>query len=546
MFAFAEEDVLATAVEAPVEESATALEGEEDVQPIAKRSLDNTYILDVYLGYSVIEKLDDFDLNIPYHRSFQINLENSDGGKESFKSSNKKVAMVSSTGFVTLTGAGEAIITCTGKVGGKKKTTKFKIVVKDKTNPTEINGHFYQFEATGWDWGYDLIPYTDLGSEEMLENGKKYGKDYYIGMGFIQNDQPTLIYEPVPFNDDGKWIGPGVEPVPYGDGEYDFYTQAYVNGYLYKNSNAKVMFFDGNNHKPMTALRQLVDEYYEFTSPTDDPWAVAPENKPYKASSKFWTDNCENWFGDAVSNYYSEFPFNVLVPVFYKSGTNKLTIKTMATAGLKSYSYTNTFEIPKEKVVLRRGTDKELMERAKHSEVVLFQLDTLDIQSMDKVVLTIKVYNGTDWGIPVKDVVFEASVIDSCIMANNILAGEEALKTSPFLQYGVDMSAAGNTKRNVKVKGTVKAKKQSTITITFENHRDGDFNIKSLSGYLEDNPYVYSNKDALEILSPYPDVWDSRFALNIDTFYFKDTYGRHIVPTYAFGVSDWPINAPEY
>jgi len=520
MFALADDDVLAPAAEAPAEELATAIDGEEEVLPIAKRALDGIGILEVYLGYTVVEKLDSFDINVPSDRNFQINLENSDGGKETFKSSNKKVAMVSSTGFVTLTGVGTTTITCSGTVGGKKKTTKFVIEVKDKTNPKEINGHFYQ--AGEKDWGFDTEDYSDSGSENMLENGKKYSKDFYIGVGFEEDDVPTLIYEPVPFNADGEWIGPDCDPSDDG------YTMAYVNGYLFKNSNAKVMFFDGNNHNGMKDLLAGTDFGEDYTSPVD---------KPYKASAKFWTGSGSVNPGlDAVGPYDHQFPSDVLAPVFYKNGTNKLTIKTMATAGLKSYTYTNTFVIPKEKVVLRRGTDKELMSRANHSEVVLYQIDTLDIQSMDKVVLTIKVYNGTDWGIPVKDVVFRASVTDKWIAANY-----QDLFT-PFLQYGVDISdkEGAKTVRNAKVKGSVKAHKQSTITITFENHRNGDFNIKALSADPEKNNYEKSNKDALEILAPYPDVWNSMFALNIDEFRFDIDQDHWIVPIYAFGTIPFP------
>jgi len=529
MFALADDDVLAPAAEAPAEELATAIEGEEEeLLPIAKRSLNGVYILDVYLGYSVIEKLDSFDINVPADQFFQINLENSDGGKETFKSSNKKVAMVSNTGFVTLTGAGETIITCTGKVGGKKKTTKFKIEVKDHTNPVEINGHFYNTDDD-WLFAKDLVEFSDAGSEELLENGKKYAKDYYIGYGFMPDDEPSVVYEPVPFNDDGDWIGPKSD-IPY------------MAGYLYKHSNAKVMFFDGNNHAAAATILDIAEE-------------GSPVDKPFVASHKFWTGPAAATAADNAYTYdyaalmLPKFEEHILVPVFYKNGTNKLTIKTMATAGLKSYTYTNTFEIPKEKVTLRRGTDKELMKRAEHSEEVLYQVDTLDIQSMDKVVLTLKIYNGTDWGIPVKDVKFAASVIDS-----NIALATDGDYT-PFLQYGYDEYANGDTLRNVKVKGTVKAHKQTTITITFENHRNSDFNIKSLSGkvagvfaadedvyvdYLDEGKvknFEESKKDALEILSPYPDVWDGGFGFFIEDFALKLNQDHWIMPEYAFGTA---------
>jgi hypothetical protein len=564
MFAFAEEDVLATAAEAPAEELATALEGDEDVQPIAKRALDGIDVLDVYLGYSVVEDLGDWDINDPQFFNTQINLANSNGGKESFKSSNKKVATVSPTGLITLVGVGRTTITCTGYVDGKKKTTKFLFDVKDPTNPTSAVGHFYQTGARNW--GYDPVPYADTGSEEILEANKKFGgKDgIYIGMGFEQDDTPTVVYEPVPFNSDSDWVGPGTTLAPLAG-----YTPAYTNGYQFKHSNAKVMFFDGNKHD---AAATVLD-------PDADAVLDSPVDDPFKASAKFWTGP-NTAFSAAPTPFWGPagavgvgFLSNVLVPVFYKSGTNKLTIKTMATAGLKSYSYSHTFEIPKEKVVLRRGTDKQLMERAKYSDAILYQLDTIDIQSMDKVVLTIKVYNGTSWAIPVKDVVFAASAIDSAIDpayafgriagtgyingANIITTGQAAVtggaNFTPFLQKGLDhFDGTDKTKRNGSVKGTIKPKKQTTITITFENERNGDFDIKSLGGFVFDasagytpgdwttynfnvmNNIAQQDKKALEIMSPYPNVWDAVFGLSVDLFYFDIGFDQVMMPIYAF------------
>ena len=51
MFAFAEEDVLATAAEAPAEELATALEGEDEIEPKVTFTADD--LIDVLLGVKV-------------------------------------------------------------------------------------------------------------------------------------------------------------------------------------------------------------------------------------------------------------------------------------------------------------------------------------------------------------------------------------------------------------------------------------------------------------------------------------------------------------
>ena len=560
MFAFAEEDVLAPAAETPAAELATTLEGEE-LEPIAKRSLAGVMVFDIYLGYSVVEDLGDFDINLPYQREFQLNLVNSDGSKESFKSSNKKVASVSPTGFVTLYGVGKVTITCTGKVNGKKKTTKFSLTAKDPTNPDSINGHFYEVAAlTGADdavWGFDLAPYGDFGSEDLLG---KSDDGYYPGMGFVQDDTPAMVYEPVPFNG-SDWVG-----------------LIYENGYHYKHSNAKAMFFDGNNHIGFNALIAALGT--EATSPVD---------KPFKASAKFWYDTDVAALGlddddaflayllallgitdptdeerDMIWNAYTydqdlpgyNFPNNILVPVFYKPGKNTLTIKTQATAGLKSYTYTCKFDIAKQKITLRRGTDKELQKRAEYNDEILYQVETLDIQSMDKVVLTMKIYNGTGFGFTPKDVEFAASVRDTAIsnmnVENKVDENEHGdYYRTPFLQYGLDFLGddytTGKTVRNNKVKGSVKPHKTTTLTITFENTRNGDFNIKSLGGhvfrfnhetqtvdYADLANYSQSSKNALEVISPYPDVWDKNFQFNIDWFGFGRDWDDHFLMQYAF------------
>jgi len=483
MFAFAEEDVLATAAEAPAEELATALEGEDEIEPKVIFTGDD--MINVELGkkvpmYGGLIELNDTPI-------IQLNLTNSNGGKESFKSSNKKVATVSPTGAVFFVGAGTVTITCSGYVDGYKKKLTSKVVfdVIDLTEPTYLAGYIYFGET----------PFADAG-EPVMAN--KDGWISYPGEGIMAGDIPSMHYQPVPFNAEHDWLG-----------------LDYKHGYTYKFSNAKVAFFDGNLHKGFQ--NSTAPESYGATTATitneegeevEVRWA-SPVNLPFVSSAKFWMGEFLNTAGEQV------LPDNDLMPIFYKPGKTNLTIKTMATAGNKSKSYVNVFEVEDQKITLSMGTDKELQRKADRYGAVLFQPHTLDIQSMDKVVLTLKVYNGTAWQIPMQNVTFKGGFEEN----------------PDFLQYRMN-EYNGSLPANNAVKGVIKPNKTSTITITFENKRNAAFNIKSCLG---GENTVFSRKDVQEIYAPYMNVWDEDFVISEFTMRTSPRFGGlTISPEYAF------------
>lgn len=486
MFAFAEEDVLATAAEAPAEELATALEGEDEIEPKVIFAADD--MINVELGKKVPMYGGLIDLNdTPI---IQLNLTNSNGKKESFKSSNKKVASVSPTGAVFFTGTGTATITCTGYVDGFKKKLTSKVVfdVIDLTEPTYLAGYMFGEEG----------PFTDSG-ETVFPNNSEI--TVWPGMGIAENDVPTLHYQPLPFNDAHEYLG-----------------LDYKHGYHFKWSNAKVAFFDGNLH--LGFQNSTAPDGYGATTVTvqDEEgedvelrWA-SPVNLPFVSAAKFWMGE----FLD--SNDEQVLPDNDLMPIFYKPGKSTLTIKTMATAGMKSKSYTNKFVVDGQKITLSMGTDSELQKKANRYGAVLFQPHTLDIQSMDKVVLTLKVYNGTAWQIPMQNVTFKAGFEEN----------------PDFLQYRMNEYPAdsGIYPCNNAVKGVIKPNKTSTITITFQNKRNAAFNIKSCLG---GGNTVFSRKDVQEIYAPYMNVWDEDFVISEFTMRTSPRFGGlTITPEYAF------------
>jgi hypothetical protein len=324
----------------------------------------------------------------------------------------------------------------------------------------------------------------------------------FPGEGIAEEDTPVIHYRPLPFNSYHEYIGPDNNTVTDAS-----YPVDYMHGYSYKWSNSKVAFFDGDNHLGF----QLANTTAANGSPVGG---------PFVASSKFW----QGTYTTPAGIPYED---DELMPIFYKPGKSTLTIKTQATAGLKSKSYTNTFVVEKSKVGLAYGNDKEIQKKADINKEVLYQLASIDIQSMDKVVLTMKFYNGTDWSFPISGLVMRVEATDSRI------------SDSPFLQYGIDADKMGNTYKNNGVKGSVKAHKTTTVTVTFQNKRNSDFNIKSVSGSypaVDGTDYkVWSRKDAEEILAPYPNVWDPSFSLSVDTFYFEVSpkFGGKIIPVPA-------------
>jgi len=479
MFAFAEEDVLATAAEAPAEELATALEGEDEIEPKVVFSADD--LIDVMLGVKVPMYGGLYDLSTS--PIVQLNLTNSNGKKESFKSSNKKVATVSATGAVFFVGAGTATITCSGYVDGFKKKLTSKIVfdVIDLTEPTWMAGYMFGEEG----------PFTDSG-ETVFPDGSEL--TVYPGMGIAENDVPTLHYQPLPFNDAHEYLG-----------------LDYKHGYHFKWSNAKVAFFDGNLHLGFQAA-EAPETYGAMVDETTGLRIASPVNLPFVSAAKFWMGEFLNTAGEQV------LPDNDLMPIFYKPGKSTLTIKTMATAGMKSKSYTNKWIVDDQKITLSMGTDSELQKKANRYGAVLFQPHTLDIQSMDKVVLTLKVYNGTAWQIPMQNVTFKAGFEEN----------------PDFLQYRMNEYPAdsGIYPCNNAVKGVIKPNKTSTITITFQNKRDAAFNIKSCLG---GENTVFSRKDVQEIYAPYMNVWRDEFVISEFTMRTSPAFGGiTITPVYAF------------
>lgn len=476
MFAFAEEDVLATAAEAPAEELATALEGEDEIEPKVTFTADD--LIDVLLGVKVTMDGGVYDLSTDDY--VQLNLVNSNGKKETFKSSNKKVATVSDTGVVFFVGPGTATITCTGYVDGYKKklTSKIAFTVIDLTIPDYLAGYMFGEEGAFTDSGEVVFP---TGSEITV----------WPGMGIAEGDIPTLHYQPLPFN-----------------AAHDYLGLDYKHGYHFKWSNAKVAFFDGNLHLGFQAAA-APDTYGAMVDEITGLRIASPVNLPFVSAAKFWLGEFKNDDDEYV------LPDNDLMPIFYKPGKSTLTIKTMATAGMKTKSYTNKFVVDGQKITLSMGTDSELQKKANRYGAVLFQPHTLDIQSMDKVVLTLKVYNGTAWQIPMQNVTFKGGFEEN----------------PDFLQYRMN-EYNGSFPANNAVKGTIKPNKTSTITITFQNKRNAAFNIKSCLG---GENTVFSRKDVQEIYAPYMNVWDDEFVISEFTMRTSPAFGGiTITPVYAF------------
>jgi hypothetical protein len=263
--------------------------------------------------------------------------------------------------------------------------------------------------------------------------------------------------------------------VPYLYNADDGLVEDYLRGLTWKWSNAKVAFFDPRVEN-------------------------APIDKPYKASGKY---------------YFEE----DLVPVFYKSGKSTLTFKAPAVSGAKALNYKITFNVKANKVEhLVPYGDSYVQSLANKDGIILYAVDSIDIQSVDKVVVKMKVYNGTDWS---------ASTIKNPRLRMVSNQGIEDQPWSIFVQYGED-----DQYRNNKIKGSLKKKKTTTLTFTMTNKRDKWFNLNE-----------ESKRYTTEVVAPYQEFNLNEMFMAVDDFGF-DNLGHQYLQSVgaAFGQTDVQFN----
>jgi len=455
-----DDEVVADDVEAAGEEAEDAEAGEVDLgEAVAKTWFEDAGIIYVDLASRHVPS---YDIAIEDEGAvWQIVVENVKDGTDaslSFKSSNRKVAAVGDDGSIVLMKPGKVTITVRGYIPDKKS----KVSAKFKLNVTDANRPSYMTMYVGPSDDADEF------SDDTFASGKTV--NVLVGEGWTQPlDEGIEASDFVPQMSDYAMV-------PYLYNADDGLIEEYPAGLTFKWSNAKVAFFDPR---------------------VDD----APNDKPYKAAGKIWPGETN------------------LVPVFYKSGKSTLTVKAPAVSGAKAMNYKITFNVKANKVdhLVPYG-DSYLQSLANKDGVILYAVDSIDIQTVDKVVVKMKVYNGTDWS---------ASTLKNprlLLVSNQGIAGQPG---SIFTQYGID-----GAYRNNKIKGSLKKKKTTTITFTMTNKRDKWFNLNNETA-----------RYTTEVVSPYQEFNLTEMAMIVADFGF-DNLGQQYLQSVgaALGVEDVAYN----